>query len=481
MAGVLKCWALAGTLLLAGCGDEESGPIAVAAIGGPPRIANPNLERLDAPTSFAMQAAAQGLVRFDASGEIEPALAQRWIVSDDGRRYIFRLARAEWPGGGRVTAEQVAARLRAAASPASKNPLKPLLGAIEEIVAVSEVIEISLHSPRPNFLQLLAQPEMAIVRNGRGSGPYRTETRGDGGLVLTLPAPPQDEEEVEREAAPPEVVVTGARAPVAVARFAEREADLVLGGTVGDLPIARAARVAGAQLVFDPAAGLFGLSFGSAEGRLARPEVRQALAMAIDRPALLATLGVPGLQAQESFFVPGIEGLAPALPAWAALPLGERRAAARATLSQEPERLRLRVAMPDGPGYRLVFAHLARDWAAVGVAAERVALTDAAELRLIDTVAPLALASWYLRHFACNASRICDPAADEMLAAARIAPTAANRRGLLANADRIMTAATPFIPLASPVRWSLVSPRLTGFRPNRFARHSPAELIRRDP
>ena len=467
-------------LLLAGCGDEEKGPIAVTAIGALPRIANPNLEQLDAPTAFAMQAAAQGLFRFDAAGEIEPALAQRWIVSDDGRRYIFRLSRAEWPGGGRVTADQVAARLRAAASPASRNPLKPLLGAIEEIVAVSEVIEISLHSPRPNFLQLLAQPEMAIVRNGQGSGPYGAEARGDGALVLTLPPAPQDEEE-EREVAPPQVVLDGARAPVAVARYAERETDLVLGGTLGDLPVARAARLPAAQLVFDPAVGLFGLSFASAEGPLARPEVRQALAMAIDRQALLATLRVPGLQAQESFFAPGTEGLAPALPAWVALPLSERRSLARATLAEQPERLRVRVAMPDGPGYRIVFAHLARDWAAVGVAAERVGLADQAELRLIDAVAPVALATWYLRHFACNASRICDPAADEMLAAARIAPTAANRRGLLANADRIMTAATPFIPLASPVRWSLVSPRLTGFRPNRFARHSPGELIRRDP
>jgi peptide/nickel transport system substrate-binding protein len=468
-------------LLLAGCGDEESGPIMVAAIGAPPRIANPNLEPIDAPAAFAMQAAAQGLVRFDAAGEIEPALAQRWIVSDDGRRYIFRLARAQWPGGGRVTAEQVAARLRAAASSASRNPLKPLLGAIVEIVAVSEVLEISLVSPRPNFLQLLAQPEMAIVRSGHGTGPYRAETRGDGALVLTLPPPPQDEEQEEREAAPPQVVLSGARASMAVARYTEREADLVLGGTLADLPVARASRPPAAQLVFDPAAGLFGLSFASSEGPLARPEVRQALAMAIDRPALLATLRVPGLQAQESFFPSGTEGLAPALPAWTALPLPERRSLARATLAREPDRLRLRVAMPDGPGLRLVFAHVARDWAAIGVAAERVGVAEAAELRLIDSVAPVALATWYLRHFACNASRICDPAADEILAAARIAPTAATRRTLLADADRIMTAASPFIPLASPVRWSLVSPRLTGFRPNRFARHTPGELIRRDP
>jgi hypothetical protein len=33
------------------------------------------------------------------------------------------------------------------------------------------------------------------------------------------------------------------------------------------------------------------------------------------------------------------------------------------------------------------------------------------------------------------------------------------------------------VPIAAPVRWTLVAPRLTGFRRNMFARHPPAELI----
>jgi peptide/nickel transport system substrate-binding protein len=105
----------------------------------------------------------------------------------------------------------------------------------------------------------------------------------------------------------------------------------------------------------------------------------------------------------------------------------------------------------------------------------------AADLSLVDEVAPAGLASWYLRRFSCEASRICDPAADEMMAAARIAPDAATRRGLLANADRILAGLGPFIPLTAPVRWSLVSPRLTNFRPNAFGRHPVGELIREQP
>jgi peptide/nickel transport system substrate-binding protein len=134
--------------------------------------------------------------------------------------------------------------------------------------------------------------------------------------------------------------------------------------------------------------------------------------------------------------------------------------------------------MPDGPGYRLIFAHLRRDWRAVGVTAERVAANDPrSDLHLIDRVAPADLASWYLRQFSCRASAVCSASADRTMDLARMAPRAPERQALLAEADRTLTELTPFIPLAAPVRWSLVSPRLTGFRPNVFARHNIAELI----
>jgi peptide/nickel transport system substrate-binding protein len=469
---------LAAMLLLAGCGAEESGPVSISAIGGEARIANPNRERLDPPSAILIEATAQGLVRFDAGGEIEPALARRWIVSDDGLRYTFRLGEASW-GGRRITADQVVARLRAAVAPASRNPLRPVLGAIDEIVAMTDdVLEISLKSPRPNFLQLLAQPEMAIIRGAEGSGPYRAERRPDGSIRLA----PAEAEAPDGDPPPPPLLLRGESAALAAARFGERQADLVLGGTLGDLPLARAVRAPTAQLRFDPVAGLFGLAFAAPEGPFARLETRHALAMAIDRPALAAALGVPGLQARESLLPPGIEGLSQvSAPLWIRDPLPARQARAAALLrdaSDGPGRLTVRVALPEGPGYRLLFARLRRDWAAVGVETVRVPAAAAADLRLVDEVAPAGLASWYLRRFSCEASRICDPAADEAMAAARIAPDTATRRNQLANADRILAGLGPFIPLTAPVRWSLVAPRLTGFRPNPFGRHPIGELIR---
>ena len=483
IAGPLAAAAL---MLGAGCDKPETGPVVVSAIGGAPRLVNPNLTLLDPASAFLLTATAQGLVRFDPGGQIEPALAQSWTVTDDGLSYIFRIGRLQWSNGQPVTTEQVAARLRAAGSRASRNELKPLLGAVHEIRAMTErVIEIRLKAPRPNFLQLLAQPEMAIVRDEEGTGPYVAEDMG-GGAVRLRPRPSRDDEDAPPESSTgSELILRGEAPALAVARFARGLAALVIGGTAGDLPVARAADPPGAALRFDPVSGLFGLAFARPAGWLEPPEARRALSMAIDRAALVAAIGVPDLAPRASLLPRGIAELpAPALPAWAGDPLPARRAAAAAiirNLADGGEPPTVRVAMPDLPGYRLLFAHLRRDWRAIGVEAERVGPGERADLALVDESAPAGMASWYLRHFTCERKRICSSDADAMLEAARTTLSMAERRQFLANADRLLTEAVPFIPLAAPVRWSLVSPRLTGFRTNPSGRHFAGALVAAQP
>ena len=72
-------------------------------------------------------------------GGVEPGLAERWIVIDEGRSYIFRLRPAEWAGGGRVTAAQVATALRRRLR-ARANPLSPFLSAVDEVVDWAEEV-----------------------------------------------------------------------------------------------------------------------------------------------------------------------------------------------------------------------------------------------------------------------------------------------------------------------------------------------------
>lgn len=477
-------------LLLSACsGGSDEGPVVVSAIGGPAEITDPNRAPPDNGDRILLSAVAQGLVSFDATGQIEPALAQRWIVTDDGLSYIFRLRRSEWPNGKLVTADEVARRLRAAIARNSRNPLKVALEAIDEIVVITpEVLEIRLISPRPPLLELLAQPEMAMLLRDTGTGPFRV-VPGKGRAIMLSPAPPADMDEEEKEEqteVPPErtVVLRGERAAMAVARFAANNADLVVGGRIGTLAIARAAEPRQRELRFDRPMGLFGIVVVENDGLLADPENRRALAMALDRDVLVEQLGVPGWGASIAILPERYRSAAdPALPSWSGLDMNARRDAARSIIarwnanreSSEPV-APLRLALPDLPGSRVIFAKVAADWRQIGVQVQRVPPDADADLRMIDEVAPADSAIWYLATLACPIADACDPAVKDALEAARASPTLAERGIHLANADRAVTQTAVYIPIARPIRWSLVSQRLTGFRENPRAFHSLVHL-----
>jgi hypothetical protein len=60
--------------------------------------------------------------------------------------------------------------------------------------------------------------------------------------------------------------------------------------------------------------------------------------------------------------------------------------------------------------------------------------------------------------------------------AGRQSPVPAQRYALLGQAAAKIEDAQLFIPLASPIRWSLVSGRIQSFAGNRYARHTLTDL-----
>ncbi len=173
--------------LVAGCRETPGGPVKVTVVGGAPKLRDPAAGPLSPPDAVLIANVAQGLVRFDAAGNIVAGLAERWNVSDDGMSYIFRIAPAEWHGGGKITAQQVARILKRALGPRSRNPLRDTLGSIDDVVAMTDrVVEIRLKSPRPNLLALLAQPELAILRGRAGAGPFAIAPEPDENNALRL-------------------------------------------------------------------------------------------------------------------------------------------------------------------------------------------------------------------------------------------------------------------------------------------------------
>ena len=456
------------------CRRPEPGSTDVVVIGDRPKLADPAAAPLAASDAVLLANVAQGLVRFDARGQIEAALAERWNVSDDGLNYIFRLQSGNWPGGRRIDAKDVARLLNRQLRRTSLNPLRDTLGAVTEVVAMTDrVVEIRLGAPRPNLLQLLAQPEFAITRDGEGTGPF-----------ALLPGKPEDPLHLRRTTpgldGDGEVIanvdLSGLPAPSAVARFKAGEADQLLGGTFSDLPVARGAGLAREAFRFDPVAGLFALVPARATGPIADPELRSLLSRAIDREALVAAFDVEGLTPRTTLLQPGLDGIGnPAAPGWTLTPLAQRRPAllleANRLFGRAPRPV-LTIAFPAGPGSTLLFNRLADDLAPLGIGLKPAAKGEAVDLMLVDEVAPSTSPAWFVRRLRCDRVPLCDPEIDALANAARETVSPQQRAQFFALAARRIDERLLLIPLTAPIRWSLVSPAVPGFTENRFGRHT---------
>ena len=465
---------LAVSLALAGCtAQRDDIPITMSVIGTPLKLADPRLLKTDAGGEAMLAATAQGLVSFDAEGRIAPGLAERWIVTDDGMSIIFRIRRATWTDGRPVTARAVADRLRAIMAPGSAHPFRPLLGGVEQVIAMTgQVIEIRMRAPQPELLQLLAQPDMAIIREkaSQGTGPYRVHSVR-AGVSRMRPIRDSSLEEPDSRVERDDIRARGEPAALAVARFQARELSLVAGGTFGDLALARAAKPASEQFQVDPAYGLFGLAVTDDSKALTEASVRYALAMSIDRERIVQSFGLSSWQAQVAVLPTQLDSnSAPSALEWVYLDQAARIAKARGLIKGRiigP----IRIALPQNSGGRLLFAAIAADWRKIGVTAQSVAMTAPADLRLIDEVAPNSAALWYLQRLSCAHGLPCDSVLETSLNAARTATTSKERGDAIVEADSRLAQRQVFIPLALPLRWSLVSANLVGWRGNAFAVH----------
>lgn len=476
----MKCSGVLAVLLaVAGCdGRRDDGPVQVDVIGSAEQAANPLPDSVSPAAKAMLGATAQGLLSYDERGEIIDALAESWIVEDGGQSYIFRLKRLAWPSGQPVKAELVARLLneRMRANPLSMAGLRPDVRAMTD-----RVIEIRLHAALPTFLQLLAQPQFAILIRGGGTGPYRAER--EGAVTVLTPVPRIVAGEAEEEPAPAETrALYVNRAALAIVRFKAGESDLVLGGRFQHLPLVSAAGLTINDLRVDPVVGLLGLGITGSSHFLDDVSVRDALSRVVDRAALAAMWGLPAWQTAD-YPLPAPLGLdrQPSAPAWTGRPMAERIASAREVIARWREKNgdppMLRVALPDGAGASLLFIRLAQDFGQIGVRVDRVGINEPADLGLIDEVAPFDNALWYLSRLDCAAKLRCDPEASAVLGEARETEDPALQATRLAEAERLIVAHAGYIPLGQPIRWALVQRRLNGFQASPRGIHPLNRLI----
>ena len=149
-----------------------------------PRSLDPALST-DVPTGRAVSYLFDGLTRFTAEAAVEPALAERWEMSDDGRQYTFHLRRGvTFHDGTPLVARQVLASFQRVLDPKTRGgrgwPLYPIRGArdyadgkttaIAGLAAPDDsTVIVTLDEPLAFFPKLLAMPVAAIVPENPGA------------------------------------------------------------------------------------------------------------------------------------------------------------------------------------------------------------------------------------------------------------------------------------------------------------------------
>ena len=114
----------------------------------------------------------EGLISEAPNGDLVPGVAESWTVSEDGKTYVFNLRRnARWSNGDPVTAADFVYGMRRTVDPATLSTYGFILAPIDNAVAIAAgkmpptdlgvraiddyTLEVKLENPTPYFLGLL--------------------------------------------------------------------------------------------------------------------------------------------------------------------------------------------------------------------------------------------------------------------------------------------------------------------------------------
>ncbi len=474
--------------LLSACGSGDDGALDVALIGSEDSVFVDSL-RLSGSAQHLRGATEAGLVTLNGQGEVVPALAERWIVTDDGLSFIFRLRDGTWPNGTNITAQSARQSLLAAMRGLEGTSLGQDLSVVDEVRAMAgRVIELRLTDPEPFLLNLLAQPELALRQEDGGTGPMVLDREGEVALLSFKPPLERGEpftEDWQDDVRDVRLVAASARE--AIALFDSGEVEIVLGGDLGSLPLVETGPLSSGTLRIDPAFGLFGLQVRSESGLLSNGGVREGLAMAIDRDRLLARYNIGG-------WVPTTRPVSPGLPGdtgliaerWQGMVMAERRTEAAARIAAWRQQFDqgdlsqpapVSIALGEGPGWDLLFENLSGQLREVGIALIRAEDRRRADLLLIDRVARYPAPRWFLNQFNCSLRRgLCSESADALVAEAMMQADPVQRATMMAQAEAELTLENIYIPIGSPLRWVLVRGSVDGFFANPYAFHPLPQL-----
>jgi len=457
----------------------------------------------------------EGLVGYTATGELVPAAAESWKVSADGLKYTFILRDGlRWSNGDAVTAGHFVAGMRRLVDPATAAVYVDLLSGIENAAAISagdipvsmlgveapddNTLVIRLAQQAPYFINLLSHPSTfpihppSVAEHGDGfarpgrlvtNGAYRLDAWVPGSLI-TL----KRNEHYWNNAA---TAIDAVNYHVLVQDTAElnryRSGELHTTSTVPPGAFAQVREEYGDELHVSPQLNVYYYGFN-----LTKPPfkdnlaLRQALSMAIDRELLAEKVVGRGEAPAYSWVPPGVNNYEPPLSSFAALSKVDREQLARRLYKQagysEENPLRVEIRFNTNDTHEKVAVAVQSMWLDV-LGAETVLLNEEAQVWLANMraaeVTQVFRASWmgdyndahtFLSILqsgnAMNMPRYEGEEFNDLMERAASQSDPHQRRLRLEEAERVMLADYPVIPLYFYVSKHLVSPNIEGWGDN---------------
>ncbi len=284
-----------------------------------PPVLDSSLNAAAAIREITYQNIYESLTRIDRNGKIVPGLAESWTVSPDGKEYVFKLrSGVKYHDGEDFDAEDVKFTIERliAPGPDNKIPARNLYVSIEKVEVVDPLtVKITMKNPDAFILFNLGVADAAIVdpksqptngTNPVGTGPFKFQERKEGDSIELVKA------DTYRN---PDAIKLN-RVTFKFVRDPSAQVNALLAGDVDAFPGFQAPELVSRLKADDRFAVVIGstqgetiLSTNNAEGKpMAKLEVRQAIAHAINRDELVA--------AESGFAIPIGSHFSPADPAY---------------------------------------------------------------------------------------------------------------------------------------------------------------------
>lgn len=467
----------------------------------------------------------EGLTGISPSGEVIPAAAAQWTISEDGRIYTFALREnLRWSDGSALTAEEFVAGFQRSINPATGNTFAQMLSAIDNADAVlkgrapvtalgvsapdARTVVIRLAAPTPYLLGLLSHPtafpvhRRSLEKWGRDfARPGRLVSNGAYTLKnwvvqsqVEIVRNPQywnnANTVVERVFYHPSEDINAE-----LKRYAADEFD-----STYEIPLVQAKALRaryGKELHVAPYLGSYYYGFNLSKPPFkGNPKLRQALTMALDREVIVGKVMNGIALPAYSYVPPGTWNYTPQVPEWASWPREKKLAAARQLYAEagysaaKPLTVELRYnTHDDHKRIALVMAAMWKQWLGVNTRLINEEFKVFLQNRKLHEVTQVFRSAWISDYddatsfldlqtttHGRNDSVYRNPAYDALLQQAATTADTTARRALLEQAERMLLVDLPVLPIYTYVSKHLIKPWVAGWQDNSYDYHYSKDL-----